>query len=232
MGGSRKFKNKPCVYCEDGTSESGDHVFPREIFDIEDRGNIPKVPSCKRCNNEKSQLEHYLLSVLPFGGTHPNAEKNLSIDAARRLNKNWKLKNHLKENIGYGYLSKQKNEFERRMQVPFDGKKLHKFSEFVGRGLLWHHWNCLVPSEYGVEAFTPSPMGLKYVDSLFALNTKHRVDVNLGSGTVRYKGAMSESDECLSVWAIQLLGGVTVTEERHGNVFKNSFTAVIVAPKE
>ncbi|MET0081138.1 MAG: hypothetical protein ABW119_22010, partial [Candidatus Thiodiazotropha lotti] len=176
-------------------------------------------------------LEHYLLSVLPFGGTHPNAEKNLSVDAARRLNKNKKLKNHLKEEIGFGHVPQKNNELERRLHVPFDGEKLHKFSEFVGRGLLWHHWQCRVPSQYAVEAFTPSPTGLKYVDSLFTLNTKHRVCVNLGNGTVRYKGAMSESDECLSVWAIQFLGGVTVSEKSYGIVFKNSFAAVLVAPK-
>ena len=230
MGGSRKFKNKPCVYCADGIADTGDHVFPREIFEIEDRGYIPKVPSCTRCNNEKSKLEHYLLTALPFGGTHTNALKSLSVDAARRLNKNKKLKNQLSQEIGYGYVPKGKNELERRMRVPFIGEKLDRFSEYAGRGLLWHHRSCRVPNGYSVAAFTPSPLGLEFVESFFSLNKMHHVKANLGNGTARYKGAISESEEPLSIWAIQLLGGLTVAEPNNGVVFKNSFTAVVIAP--
>lgn len=231
MGGSRKFKGKPCVYCPEGISATADHVFPREIFEITDRDNIPKVPSCEQCNNEKSQLEHYLLSVLPFGGVHGNAEKNLSVDTARRLSRNNKLKSHLRDGMSYGFISREGDKRERRLCIPIDFDRLHLFSEFVCRGLLWHHWKCRVPNEYSVKAFTPSPTGLEFLESLFNMNTAYRVNANLGEGTVRYKGSMSEVDQCLSVWALQFLGGITVIDESQDFVFEHSAVAILVGPK-
>lgn len=231
MGGSRRFKNKPCVYCLNGISATGDHVFPREIFEVEDRDNIPKVPACERCNNEKSHLEHYLLSVLPFGGVHSNAEKNLSIDAARRLKKNNKLQTYLRQGMSHVHHPREGTDQERRLGIPIDGNKLHKFSELVCKGLLWHHWKCLVPSEYTVKAFTPSPAGLDFVGSLFNMNTTHRINANLGDGTVRYKGSMGDPDKCLSVWALQFLGGITITDESQNFVFDHSLVAVLVGSK-
>lgn len=231
MGGSRKFKGKPCVYCMEGISSTADHVFPREIFEIADRDNIPKVPACERCNNEKSQLEHYLLSVLPFGGVHRNAEKSLSVDAERRLSRNNKLKSHLRNGMSYGLISRERDKRERRLRIPIDFDKLHLFSEFVCRGLLWHHWKCHVPKEYSVKAFTPSPTGLEFLQSLFNMSTAYRVSSNLGEDTVRYKGSMSEVDQCLSVWALQFLGGITVADEKQSFVFEHSAVAVLVGPK-
>ena len=96
MGGSKKYKKKLCVYCRNSISATADHVFPREIFQPDQRSMLPKVPSCINCNNEKSILEQYLLSVLPFGATHSNAEKALAVDTKKRLAKNKKLHKKLK----------------------------------------------------------------------------------------------------------------------------------------
>jgi len=74
---SKRFKNKLCVYClKNPSTPTGDHIFAREFFMQDRRANLPKVPACKHCNNEKSQLEHYLTAVLPFCGRHPDASGN------------------------------------------------------------------------------------------------------------------------------------------------------------
>ncbi len=39
--------------------QTGDHIFPRQLFLESHRANLPKVPCCKNCNDEKSKLEHY-----------------------------------------------------------------------------------------------------------------------------------------------------------------------------
>jgi hypothetical protein len=39
-----------------------------------ERGKLPEVPACQRCNNEKSHLEDYLMVVLGFGAMHPDAK--------------------------------------------------------------------------------------------------------------------------------------------------------------
>lgn len=74
---SKKFIDKKCAYCTENLSTTGDHIFAREFFLGNQRANLPKVPSCCECNNEKSELEHYFTSISPFGWRHDDASKNL-----------------------------------------------------------------------------------------------------------------------------------------------------------
>src|SRR3546814_1882231 len=90
----KRFKGKPCAYC-DGTCVTADHVFARNFFPIEDRAHLPQVSACEPCNRDKSQLEHYLLSVLSFGGNHPASSAILAGEVPRRLEKNRKLHTEL-----------------------------------------------------------------------------------------------------------------------------------------
>lgn len=62
--GSKKYRDKTCVYCgKEKSSTTGDHVIAREFFPTDARQNLPQVPSCVACNNDKSFIEHYLLAV-------------------------------------------------------------------------------------------------------------------------------------------------------------------------
>ncbi|MEA1979348.1 MAG: hypothetical protein U9N54_00035 [candidate division Zixibacteria bacterium] len=188
---------------------------------------LPKVPACVECNNQKSKIEHYLLSVLPFGATHSNAQKALSVDTAKRLTKNRKLHRKLKIEFGYKYVPTKEGCVEKQLTISLDHKILHEFIGFVGRGLIWYHWKKYLPTGCAYKAFTPSPIGLEFLSGLFNLSTSYRVNNQLGDGTVRYKGVMSEIDEGLSIWAIQLLGGMTFSDRKAGHVFSNSFVAMI-----
>lgn len=227
MGSSKQHRNKTCVYCRESDSTTSDHVFPRALFHKSQRDRLPKVPSCKECNNEKSRLEHYLLSVLPFGATHLHAKQALSEDVPRRLERNQRLHRHLKRGFGYSYVPGRGGILEKRMHVSVEADVLHEFVGFTGRALLWYHWGRCLPKDCAFRAFTPSPTGMQFLDGLFSFNTPHRIEASLGGGTVRYKGVMSEADECVSAWAIQLLGGITVSTANHSHVFKNSFVAVV-----
>ncbi len=232
VAGSKKFRDKLCVYCRDKTSTTADHVFPREFFQISERDLLPKVPSCSECNNKKSQIEHYLTTVLPFGATHPNAEKALSIDAAKRLSKNRKLHKKLQSTFSHKLINDSNEGMRNAPTISIEPEKVHDFCAYVGLGLLWHHWKIYLPLNYSYRAFTPSQHGLEFIDSLFNLTTNFRVHEKLGDETIQYKGIASEIDDCLSVWAIQLLGGITVADNELGSVFKNSFVAVITGSEE
>jgi hypothetical protein len=213
-------------------SSTADHVFPREIFQVHQRGMLPKVPSCKQCNNKKSELEHYLLSVLPFGATHANAQKALAVDTRKRLEKNRKLHNKIKEGFGYSYIPKDKYTLEKRLGVKFDCDILHEFVGYTCKGLMWHHWNRLLPKDCKLVSFTPSESGVKLVTMLSNLNSGLKVNTQLGGGTVRYRGIMSEIDEGMSVWGVQLFGGITVLTAHNRHRFNNSFVAVITGSPE
>ena len=232
MAGSKKYRDKLCVYCRDRNSTTADHVFPREFFQIEERDSLPKVPSCEECNNKKSQIEHYLTAVLPFGATHKNANKALSIDTAKRLSKNKKLHDSLKEMFTHKLINDSEDGVRNAMIIPINPDKIHDFCAYVGLGLLWHHWKIYLPENFSYRVFTPSGHGMKYIDSLFNLTTELRVHEILGNKTIQYKGIASETDNGISVWAIQLLGGMTVADNDFGSVIKNSFVAVITGSEE
>lgn len=179
MAGSKKYKNKLCVYCRDAIATTADHVFPREMFQIHQWGMLPKVPACVKCNNEKANLELYLLSVLPFGATHTHANTALSIDTRRRLQRNHKLRETIKESFGNAYIPISKYQLEQRMCVRFDGDILHEFIGFVCRGLLWHHWNRYLPNDSTFVAFTPSRSGVDLMSTLINMRSSFMVNTEL-----------------------------------------------------
>lgn len=99
---SKKFREKLCAYCAKNTSiPQGDHLFAREFFLENDRNDLIKVPACDKCNNEKSRIEHYLTTILPFGGLHADAEQNLSAMVPKRLSKNKRLHSDLQLGMEY-----------------------------------------------------------------------------------------------------------------------------------
>lgn len=168
------------------------------MFQRDQRNGLPKVPSCKECNNEKSRLEHYLLSVLPFGATHPHAHQALSADVPKRLDRNQRLHGQLRSGAGYSYVPSESNVLERRLHVSVDADVLHKFVGFIGRGLMWHHWGRYLPQDCTFHVFTPSPTGVQFLTDLFNLKTPHLVQSSLGGETVRYKGVMSRPCKTLT----------------------------------
>lgn len=233
MGGSKKFRDKLCVYCRVNKSTTADHVFPREFFQIEHRGGLPKVPACESCNNEKSKLEHYLTTVLPFGGTHVDAKQALSVDTAKRLKRNNKLSDQLKNSVKNIRIKSDSGVIETRLGVGFDSSMLHELVGYIGRGLMWHHWGAYLPTDSANKVFTPSETGIEFIHALFNLSTNYRVKTtSLGVDTIRYKGVMSESDRGLSVWAIQIFGGLTVMEENSNTIFTSSFVVMVTGRPE
>lgn len=172
-------------------------------------------------------IENYLLSVLPFGGTHDDAKEMLSIDALKRLRKNQKLFSNLRGGWGHSYIPRESKVLEKRVHVKFDPNMLHTFIGLASLGLTYHHWGLYLPRDHEIRAFTPSPTGARFIEKLFGLRAEHTTNESLGKNTVRYKGACGGNQEFLSVWAVQLLGGMTVATENHGHIFKNSYVAVV-----
>jgi hypothetical protein len=87
------------VYCGERESTTPDHVWGRGFCLEQYRDNLPQVPACGKCNGEKSTLEHYLMTVLPFGCQHRDSQATLKTLVPKRLEKNAKLFRELQ--IGY-----------------------------------------------------------------------------------------------------------------------------------
>ncbi len=194
----RGFQNQPCAYCRSGLSTAtGDHVFARNFFSEAKRGNLPKVPACVPCNHKKSTLEHYLASVLPFGGHHADAHEALS-RVGGRLARNVRLHRELTEGAQGGV-------------IPFRGEAMTNVMSFVVRGLLCYHWNVRLGDEHGVRVIHPTRAAEEAFELYIRGNPRRRVDENLGNGTVRYVGLQIADYDQLSLWKIWMYGGVQLS---------------------
>ena len=205
---SKRFKNKPCVYCGE-PGGTADHVFAREFFPETHRANLPQVSACSNCNGGKSSLEHYLLTVLPFGGSHPASQTILRDVVPRRLAKNQKL--HLGLATGRQQIVVREQGSERRsIALPFDPSKLESYFEFVTRGLAAFHWGIMIPADYFVGAGLLNKGGELIFENLMKSRSNQEVRASLGDGLILYQGVQAVDDPCLTLWRYQLYGGIVL----------------------
>jgi hypothetical protein len=214
MSKSKKYKGKLCVYCGRRLASTRDHVWAREFCLLEHRQNLPQVPACEDCNNEKSKLEHYLTTVLLFGARHPNAIVMFETMAAKRLEKNRKLWASLRA----GYKAEK---------IPFESNRIEPFFVFVAKGLLWHHWGVMLGTEDRVAATVWRDNGSVFLDQLFALNVPKRITGNLGGG-LAYEGVQLK--EHFTLWRFWIYGGLCFAEESKDPNGKHSVIFAVTGP--
>lgn len=202
----KRFRGKPCAYC-DGVGVTADHVFARNFFPVEDRGNLPQVSACEPCNREKSQLEHYLLSVLPFGGNHPASSAILASEVPRRLEKNRKLHAELSDGKRE-IVMRTRHGVREALTLPFDSDRLGRLFEFVAKGLVHHHWQVRVPTDHFVGAGFLSTEGERLFEQLMMRRSKAEARGNLGLGLILYQGVQALDNPTTTLWRFQLYGGI------------------------
>jgi hypothetical protein len=186
-----------------------DHVFAREFFLPDRRANLPKVPACAACNGAKSQLEHYLTAVLPFGGQHADGWAHLSGIVPRRLARNQKLARQL--SAGLSSVIVQGRETP-AITIPIDPEKVGEPFALIAKGLVWHHWQVLLPpAAFGVRAEMLSAAGEQLYNQALAMNSGARVRETPGNGTFSYEGVQSAENPELSVWRFSAFGGLTLS---------------------
>ena len=206
---SKRFKGKPCVYCVERQSTQPDHVFAREFFLPGRRDNLPKVPACAPCNHDKSKLEHYLTSVLPFGGRHLDANTHLAQMVPGRLAKNQALHRRLAA-MQSRVWTREGSIHIPATTLPFDSDKVDELFRYIVKGMAWHHWRVLLAPEAGVWAGGLSRAGRELHGQLLAMNGK-RVSGNLGEGTFNYEGLQSPDSPKVTVWTFSIFGGIIVS---------------------
>jgi hypothetical protein len=208
---SKKYKGKICVYCASNPSTTGDHVFARAFFSEVQRADLPQVPACARCNKAKSDLEHYLATVMPFGGVHPAASSMLQEDVPGRLAHNVKLHKELAQAIEYANIDGASG--EKAMLIPFATQKLHDLFNYVTKGLVWHHWGVLLDERHGVRTMSITDFGVSLLAPLFSKNANQRVSESPGNGTFRYEGAQGVDYPEFSFWSFSVYGGLKLSGE-------------------
>ncbi|WNL45625.1 hypothetical protein RKE25_19770 [Dyella sp. BiH032] len=212
----KKFKGKTCVYCG-GSSSTGDHVVARAFFPEELRGDLPQVPACLSCNNKKSDLETYLVAVLPIAGNHAAANR-LFDDARRRIQKNARLMREMAK--GFEVYSPVSTEDAHA--TFFRGSQLIQYAAYVGRGLLYHHFGTVLGPEHEAKGLAIDALGQRRFDVMFE-HLRHvasMVSNSLAGGALAYRGFVAADDSQVSAWQVRLYGGVNLgtssTGYKHG----------------
>jgi hypothetical protein len=226
----KRYKEKTCVYCAGaGTSETGDHVLARRFVPAAQGSQIPQVPACRQCNKDKSDLEHYLTTVLLFGGRHADAAANLQNDGPRRLAKNPKLHRELGRGSSRIWTREASGLVVRALTVPIDGEKVEKLIGFIVRGLIWHHWRVVLGPGCFVDVLSLTTRS----ESLFAryrnMRARDRVRANIGNGALIYEGAQGTDNPQISAWELSILGGIKMAGADASN-FTSKF-GVLTGPQ-
>jgi hypothetical protein len=225
---SKQFKEKTCVYCNIRKSiKQGDHVFARKFFLENERENLIKVPACNICNNEKSKIEHYLTTVLPFGGRHIDAKENLSSNVAPRLNKNKKLHRHLEANREYLNGDPTTGESGRAMVLPFDGETYAKLFEYILKALVWYHWKVYIQEDTILYSTSLSKFGEELFEKhIFSLRCENRIINVLGKNTFRYRGIQVPENKQITFWLFEVYNGLVTAEQ---NSFNKEYSDCLLA---
>jgi hypothetical protein len=208
----KRFKGKTCVYCAaSGASETGDHILAREFVPAARRSQIPQAPACKSCNEAKAELEHYLTTVLLFGGRHPDAAGNLENDGPRRLAKNRKLHRELARGCSRSWTKVPSGILVNALTVPINGERVEKLVGYIVRGLMWHHWGIVLGPDCFVEVLSLTAHGEAFFQRYAEMNAEARVKGDIGEGALVYEGTQGTDNPQVSVWEISIFGGARMT---------------------
>ena len=202
---SKAFKKGLCAYCCVAEATTADHVIARGFFPEDARANLPKVGACKECNNKKSQLEHTLTAVMPFGARHGRAREAL-LAVERRLDKNQRLQRLLAVGLRYAFRSVNGSPWQAEMTVPFDGGELELLGEYIVKGLSRHHWDLNIGSDTFVRTSFLREQGAVAFDRFFAGKARGRVASDLGEGVFSYEGIQSLESADLTLWKMSFYG--------------------------
>ncbi|MGA7461035.1 MAG: hypothetical protein WBW69_12465 [Candidatus Korobacteraceae bacterium] len=226
----RKQEGETCVYCGQALATTVHHVFAHQFFLERHRGNPPKVPACAGCNSQKSQLERYLTTVLPFGGRHGVAAENLSTSVPKRLRGNAKLHRQLTAQAAITERNCQSAVTTQFSTIPIDSAQLEQLFVFISKGLLYWHWGVTLGEGDSATATLITDAAAAIFDRLFlGMRSRDRVSVVLGEGTFAYEGLQGEPPQ-LSLWNFTVYGGVQLTGDPNAPGHTSSSIYAVTGP--
>lgn len=212
-------------------ASTSDHVFAKQFFLENRRANLPQVPACAFCNGRKSHLEHYLASVMPFGGLHSDAMSNLSEMVPARLEKNARLQRLLSQGKTRTWAKHVTGLYLPVMVLPFDSEKLSELFVYITKALSWLHWQTRLTDDDFVDAIHLSGAGEKYFKRLMSQRANDRIENDLGEGTFAYKGSQGVDNPKVAVWEFSIYGGLHLAGDPDVPTESSSKIGVLTGPR-
>ena len=231
---SKKYKGKTCAYCGKRKSTStGDHVVAREFLPVEERGGLPKVPCCENCNNDKSIIEHYTTTILPFGSNTYYAGNMLRDYVSKRIERNKKLKRELNKLSGTVWAKSKNGLLIPHTTLPVKAEPIIKLINYIVRGLAYYHWGTIITGQYSIDVW-PAPLEqiMFFRRYVLSLSKENCITGNIGNGCIIYKCTRSTDDPRISVWEVIFYNGLIMTGEGEGGRLRKIYFCVWVGPSD
>lgn len=206
-----------CILRDGISTTTGDHVVARQFVPTDLRNNLPKVPCCEGCNNKKSQLEHYLTTILPFSGRHSYAEKTL-ISTQRRLSKNQGLAREIEKS----FVLDQRidaGDVSSLLTITFDSQKLTALSEYIARGLDLVNEGREFKTNIGYYAHSITDFGDTTFRDVYFKSHEGIYNTNsIGGEFLEYESFHASSDQNISFWIFSYFGGIQFAGQTAGDI--------------
>lgn len=207
-----------------------DHVVGKKFFPVPLRGNLPQAPACLICNVQKSKLESYLMTVLPFASTHPASVHQLTHEVKARLAQDQKLHRELKQSMHSATFERGRGP-EPTTAMRFDGEKYRSYFAYVMRGLVWYEWRTIVPTHYHVEMVFATDASLPLFAQFLRERPATRCERSFGGDAFQYEGNHAQGDPAFSVWRMDLYGQLYLADSTTSTV-RFPYTCGMTGPPE
>jgi hypothetical protein len=148
------------------------------------------------------------MTVLPFGGRHPDASINLAEQVPGRLSKNISLANELRESIRLRPRLRLKSlnggPWTPETVLPIRPDQIIALYRWIAMGLSFEHWKVILPPrDFVIAAAYLAPSRAIEVDRIFEQAGEHAVHGNLGNSTFVYSGFQHDG---FSIWRMSIYG--------------------------
>ena len=208
----KRFRGKKCAYCCEQMGTTEDHVFATGFFHHADRDNkaLPKAPACLQCNNKKSKLDEYAMTVLAFGGRHASALPFIESVGMKRVQNNRALHQKIQAGAKSVWVNEPSGLIMPSSTFPVEGGPLTELFQYIAKGLIWHHWGAYLDGDDSVRVIFLTEEGDREFRQSFKVQPQYLIQENLRNGTVQYEGLHDPGDPHFSGWRIMMYGGVHI----------------------
>lgn len=193
MASKRNRGSRQCTYCTDFVDNAiSEHVLGKKMFAEADRADLPQVPACPKCNNEKSKLEErlsYYWALAQFSDRKEHTE--------RKLKQNHPEVRRIKE-TAHDVLTPE-GFVEFAIGDATSHQLVEQWIDFIVRGLHRFHFEQVVPSTHECTFVSVTELPDEFMDLLSPLKIQR-------FGPFLYKVIPIQPPEIGSIWLFDLLG--------------------------
>jgi hypothetical protein len=194
-------RDQICAICGKRPATTRDHVPPRGIFAEPRPRDLITVPACLFCNHGYSKEDEAFRVYLSLHvGSDTQTTRNLWKDQALgTLKHNRRLRRTILESVRTTDLTTKSGLiYGQGFTVPWDSNVHDKVIERIIRGLHFHHFGEILPSDVQVKVHWLKELPPEFVDAAQPLATN-----SIADGDFAYRYQRSASDPKQSIWLFQ-----------------------------